>query len=429
MIAYKCNDRQYLFHSAPETNKLYGGAMGGGKTWALCAEAIALSCDYPGNRGYICRHELTSFKRSTGLTLDLLLTRANLIKRHHQTDHFYLLHNDSVIYYGGLGDDLNAIDKLKSMELGWFAIDEASETTEAFFLMLGSRLRLQLPGIRYFGLLASNPDPGWLKQRFIDQKLPDHRFIPALPRDNPDLPAGYVDRLKELFPEDWQRRFLEGDWSAFEGTNNVFPYKAIQAACERVLEPGSPRALGVDVARSLGGDESVVALRRGSVGSFPKIDGAELHIRTNDLMVITGLVARAKAENAPIDSLNVDADGMGSGVVDRLRELKHDVNEFHGGGKSSNPDRFKNIKAEIYWGFRERLVDGTIALPDDLELKAQLTSCTYRVSSSGQLEITPKDEMKKKGIKSPDRAEAMIYAFAGDIGDMGGLYISDKSVF
>jgi phage terminase large subunit len=423
VIAYQANARQQLFHAAPETNKLYGGAMGGGKTWAICAEAIALSCDYPGNRGYICRHELTSFKRSTGLTLDLLLTRANLVKRHHQTDHFYLLHNDSVIYYGGLGDDLNAIDKLKSMELGWFAIDEASETTEAFFLMLGSRLRLQLPGIKYFGILASNPDPGWLKQRFIDQKLPDHIFIPALPRDNPDLPAGYVDRLKELFPEDWQRRFLEGDWSAFEGTNNVFPYAAIQAACERVLEPGRPKALGVDVARSLGGDESVVALRRGSVGSIKE------KVRTNDLMAVTGLVVKAKREEQPIDSLNVDADGMGGGVVDRLRELKHEVNEFHGGGKSSDPDRFRNLKAEIYWGFRERLVEGTVDLPDDLELKAQLTSCTYRVTSSGQLEITPKDEMKKKGIKSPDRAEAMIYAFAGDIGNQGGLFISDKSVF
>lgn len=423
MIAYQANPRQALFHAAPETNKLYGGAMGGGKTWALCAEAIALSCDYPGNRGYICRHELTSFKRSTGLTLDLLLSRAGLIERHHQTDHFYLLKNGSVIYYGGLGDDLNAIDKLKSMELGWFAIDEASETTEAFFLMLGSRLRLQLPGIKYFGLLASNPDPGWLKQRFIGQKLPDHIFIPALPKDNPDLPAGYVDRLKELFPADWVARFLEGDWDAFEGENNIFPYKAITEACGRILEPGSPRALGVDVARSLGGDESVVALRRGSVGSLAA------YIRTNDLMVVAGLVAKAKRENAPIDTLNVDADGVGGGVVDRLRESKHEVNEFHGGGKSSDPERFKNLKAEIYWGFRERLTAGTVALPDDLELKAQLTSCTYKTTPSGQLEITSKEEMARKGIKSPDRAEAMIYAFAGEIGDMGGLFISDKSVF
>ena len=424
MIAYKANARQALFHAASETNKLYGGAMGGGKTWALCAEAIALSCDYPGNRGYICRHELTSFKRSTGLTLDLLLRQAGLIERHHQTDHLYLLTNGSVIYYGGLGDDLNAIDKLKSMELGWFAIDEASETTESFFLMLGSRLRLKLPGIKYFGILASNPDPGWLKHRFVDQKLPDHIFIPALPKDNPDLPDGYVDRLRELFPNDWQARFLEGDWTAFEGTNNVFPYKDITAAFDREITPGIPQALGVDVARSLGGDESVIARRDGSVGRIIKA------LRTNDLMVIAGEVVIAKQGIGRKDNVNIDADGMGSGVVDRLREQGHDINEFHGGGKSSDPERFKNLKAEVYWGFRERMAEGTVSLPDDdMELKAQLTSCTYRVTSSGQLEITPKEEMKKKGIKSPDRAEAMIYAFAGDVRSRGGFFMSEKSVY
>ena len=49
--------------------KLYGGAMGGGKSYALCAEGIALSYDYPANRGYLCRHELVSFKKTTLLTL------------------------------------------------------------------------------------------------------------------------------------------------------------------------------------------------------------------------------------------------------------------------------------------------------------------------------------------------------------------------
>ncbi len=404
VTAYQANERQSLFHAASEEFKLYGGAMGGGKTWALCAEATALSCDYPGNRGYICRHELTSFKRSTGLTLDLLLSKSGLVVRHHQTDHFYQLTNGSMIYYGGLGDDASAIDKLKSMEIGWFAIDEASETTEAFFLMLGSRLRLQVPHIKYFGLLASNPDPGWLKSRFIDQKLPGHIFIPALPKDNPNLPSGYVERLRQLFPEEWQARFLEGDWSAFEGTNCVFPFQAIQSAAVRELAEGKPKALGVDVAR-YGDDESVVAVRAGGVGRIRAI------AKKSDLMAVTGTVSAAILDERPLDAINVDADGMGGGVVDRLRELKHQVYEFHGGGRPNDNERFRNLKAEAYWGFRDRLVAGNVSIPDDLELKAQLTSCTYRVTSSGQIEITPKEEMKKKGIKSPDRAEALIYAF------------------
>ncbi len=412
-LIYEANPRQAVFHAAPETYKLYGGAMGGGKTYALCAEAIALSCDYPGNRGFICRHELVSFKRTTLLTLQLLLEKAGLIARHHQTDHYFELTNGSFIYYGGLGDDQKAIEKLKSLEIGWFAIDEASETTESFFFMLGSRLRLKIPGIRYFGLLASNPDPGWLKARFIDRKLPEHIFVPALPTDNPKLPAGYVERLKELFPEDWQARFLKGDWGAFEGTNNVFPYQAIKAACDRTLEPGNPVVLGVDVAR-YGDDESVIGLRRGPVGRIVKV------LRKQDTMTTTGHVVIAKRDSSA-ETLNVDTDGLGAGVTDRLRELGHGVCEIHGGGPAKDTERFKNRKAEIYFGFRDRLIAGDVDLdPEDLELQAQLTSCTYKHTSSGQLEITSKEEMKKKGLKSPDRAEAMIYAFVA-AGTGGGF--------
>ncbi len=407
-LIYEANPRQAVFHAAPEIYKLYGGSMGGGKTWALCAEGIALSCDWPGNRGYVCRHELVSFKRTTLLTLQLLLERSQLIARHHQTDHYFELTNGSFIYYGGLGDDQKGIEKLKSLELGWFAIDEASETSESFFFMLGSRLRLQIPGIQYYGLLASNPDPGWLKARFIDRKLPDHIFVPALPTDNPKLPAGYVERLKELFPADWQKRFLEGDWGAFEGTNNVFPYTAIKAAAERDLVPGTPVVLGVDVAR-YGDDESVIALRRGPVGRVAQT------LRKTDTMTTTGQVVLVKRD-AESKTVNVDTDGLGAGVTDRLRELGHDVCEIHGGTPARDAERFKNRKAEFYWGFRERLIAEDVDLdPDDLELQAQLTSCTYRVTSSGQIEITPKDEMKKKGLKSPDRAEAMIYAFATEV--------------
>ena len=403
-IIYVATERQAAFHAAPEMFKLYGGAMGGGKTYALCAEGIALSISWPGNRGYICRHELKSFKRTTLLVLNDMLERSGLISNHHQTDNYYLLRNGSTIYYGGLGDDVSAIEKLKSMELGWYAIDEASETSEKFFLMLASRLRLKLPGIRYFGLLASNPDPGWLKYRFIDKKQAEHIFVPALPRDNPHLPPDYVARLQSVFPEEWQKRFIEGDWGAFEGTNNVFPYAAIRDALVSEAKASPPKEIGVDVAR-YGDDESIIAYREGAQFSILEV------IRKSDLMSLTGrIVHHIKAKNP--DATKIDADGMGAGVVDRLREQKYPVIEVHAGAKAKNSERFANQKAEIYWGFRERLLAGDVVLPDDLELQAQLTSCTYRIKSSGQIEITPKDEMKKQGLKSPDRAEGIIYAAA-----------------
>lgn len=412
-IVYEATPRQALFHAAPEMFRLYGGAMGGGKTYALCAEAIALSCDYPGNRGYICRNTNVDFSRTTYLVLDKMLRDSGLIAEHHKSSpSSYTLTNGSVIYYGGLDDTPQSEERLRSFDLGWFAIDEASETEERYFLTLASRLRLKVPGIRYFGLLATNPDQGWIKARFIDKKLPDHVFIPALPADNPHLPAGYVERLRSIFPDDWQKRFVDGDWGAFEGMNCVFPYKDINAACGRILPVSDPKVMGVDVAR-FGDDESPIAMREGPVGSFLEI------VSKTDLMTLTGKVVQHYNDKNP-ETINVDADGMGAGVVDRLLEQHLPVEEIHGGGKAYEHERFANRKAEIYWGFRERMIAGDLALPDDLELRAQLTSCTYKIKSTGQIEITPKDEMKKKGLKSPDRAEALIYAFA-DTAEIGIL--------
>jgi hypothetical protein len=405
VVVYAATDRQAVFHAAPEMFKLYGGAMGGGKTWALCAEAVALSCDYPGNRGYICRNTNVDFTRTTYIVLDKMLTDARLMADHHKSSPaYYDLVNGSRIYYGGLDDSPDSEERLRSFDLGWFAIDEASETQERYFLTLASRLRLKVPGIRYFGLLATNPDPGWIKARFVDRKRPDHVFVPALPTDNPHLPADYVVRLKSIFPEDWQKRFVEGDWGAFEGTNCVFPYAAINLACGREMAPTGVRRHGVDVAR-FGDDEGVIAEADGPVGSFREI------VPSADLMTFTGKVVIHYNDRKP-ETINVDADGMGAGVVDRLKEQRFPVAEIHGGARARDPERFSNRKAEIYWGFRERLIANDLALPDDLELRAQLTSCTYKIKSTGQIEITSKDEMKKKGLKSPDRAEALIYAFA-----------------
>lgn len=405
VIVYEATERQALFHAAPEMFKLYGGAMGGGKTYALCAEAVALSCDYPGNRGYICRNTNVDFTRTTYVILDQMLRDSGLVAEHHKSSpSYYVLTNGSWIYYGGLDDSPDSEERLRSFDLGWFAIDEASETQERYFLTLASRLRLKVEGIRYFGLLATNPDPGWIKARFIDRKLPDHIFVPALPADNPHLPADYVARLKSIFPEDWQKRFVEGDWGAFEGTNNVFPYASIIAAMSRTLPTTDPKELGVDVARE-GDDEAVIAFRSGPVASI------EEAIAKSDLMELTGRIVQWINRKRP-SALKVDADGMGFGVVDRLKELKYDVTEIHGGEPARESERFKNRKAEIYWAFRERLMAGNAVLPNDEILKAQLTSCTYKITSSGQIEITSKADMKRKGLKSPDRAEAIIYAFA-----------------
>jgi len=205
-------ETQTDFHTNPNRYKLFGGAMGGGKSYALAAEGLQLSLDYPGNVGYVGRLDFTDLRRTTYLSF-LEVIPQELILQHHQSEHWIKLKNGSTIYFGELKD----IESLKSLNLGWFAIDEASEVAEEAFLMLSSRLRLKIPNIKYYGIMASNPEPGWLKDRFVDEQRENHAFIPSLPKDNPHLPEEYISNLRANFPEIWVKRYLEGSWDVFEG--------------------------------------------------------------------------------------------------------------------------------------------------------------------------------------------------------------------
>ncbi|GAG93839.1 unnamed protein product [marine sediment metagenome] len=97
------NPRQWEFHQAPEKYKLYGGAYGGGKTACITNEGIALSIQYPGNRGFIGCREAKAFRDNALKQLEKFLP-AELIATHHKTEGFFQLVNGSVIMYGGLGE-------------------------------------------------------------------------------------------------------------------------------------------------------------------------------------------------------------------------------------------------------------------------------------------------------------------------------------
>ena len=101
---YKPTDKQIIAHTVSERFVLFGGAVGGGKSYWLCREAIELSLECSGNVGYLCRHELSSFMRTTMLTMERLLPN-EIVAQHHQTENYFRLVNGSLIFYGGLGDD------------------------------------------------------------------------------------------------------------------------------------------------------------------------------------------------------------------------------------------------------------------------------------------------------------------------------------
>jgi hypothetical protein len=108
----------------------------------------------------------------------------------------------------------------------------------------------------------------------------------------------------------------------------------------------------------------------------------------------------------------VDADGLGAGVFDRLVELGHSVTEIRGGLPATQPEDFTNRRSEWYWDLRNRFERGEIDIdPNDDVLAKQLVSIKYKLTSRGQIQVETKDEMRKRGVPSPDRADALVYSF------------------
>ena len=127
----------------------------------------------------------------------------------------------------------------------------------------------------------------------------------------------------------------------------------------------------------------------------------------------------------PHATIHIDDDGVGGGVTDRLREviseqgLNISVVPCHNGGRALDKEHYANWATEQWCGLKQRFVDGDISIPQDDELAAQLSTRKYTINSRDQIILEDKGTYKKRIHRSPDRADALVLAFAnGDSEDI-----------
>ena len=442
---YAPHDRQILFHTSPRLYKMYGGAMGGGKTGAIINECIQLGLDYPGNAGLLLRKTWPSFRNTVLAQLEKFVD-PDLVYTWNKNEKRITFINGSVLIYGGFGSKPEDWDNYMSGEFGFIGLDQAEDFTEKDFTMLSTRLRLNIPGINYHFLLTCNPSPGWLKTRFIDHPMKDSVFIPALPQDNlENLPGDYIDRMLDILGDNEKKALLEGSWDVVGDPDNVYSYHKLNHAMGRDEDPGLPIAIGIDPAWS-GDDETAVALREGLRVTLP-ITGRDF-----DTMSIVGEVwsmvrERVKFWREDLEAkeieIRIDSVGIGAGVYDRFMETVDDMErEFNqledgtpigyedpryftiyiikvnGAAKPRDKTKFSNLRAEVHWSLKEIL--DSISIPNDRDMGSQFMAIKYKRNSAGLIEIIKKDDIKKTLGRSPDRAEAVLYAVAA-VGSSAGF--------
>lgn len=164
--------------------------------------------------------------------------------------------------------------------------------------------------------------------------------------------------------------------------------------------------IGVDVAR-FGDDESVICIRRGRkvypLQSYRGLDNVQLAQK------VIEQIGMHKPQ-----AVFVDGGGTGSGVVDYCRSLGYGVIEVNFGSSPRDPKKY-SLKTDEIWGDMRDAVKAGVDLPDDQELMDQLIGREYGFTPKMQIKLEKKEDMKKRGLSSPDRADALALTYSENV--------------
>ena len=229
------------------------------------------------------------------------------------------------------------------------------------------------------------------------------------------IPADKLAEMKAEMTDTEIRQELLCDFTA-SAANIVIPIDLVTEAAARNITQdqveGAVSVMGVDVAR-FGDDDTVITHRQG-LCCHPQI---KLHGLST--MEVASAVAAHYWKIKP-DAIIVDAGAMGAGVIDRLRQMgMPNVFEINFGGSAIDSDRYANLRAEIYFKTLEWLKAGG-AIPNDTDLKSELTVTEYKYTSAGKIILQPKEHIKELTGRSPDRADSLALTFAVPVNKTAG---------
>lgn len=310
------------------------------------------------------------------------------------------------IFRGMRDQNAETIKSLEGYTVAWF--EEAQTCSQRSLDLLRPTIRAPGSELWFTWNPRSRTDP---VDKFFRQKPPsDAIVVRANYSDNPWFPAELEGErlLDETGDEARYRNIWLGDYED-QSDKQLISAKIVDRAMTTKVEVTrqDEKIMAVDVAR-YGDDETVICFRRGrDAYSEPWVYLSKL-----DTMEVAARVAFHFDRVSP-HALFVDETGVGAGVVDRLKQLGYPVTPVNFG---SRPDgmtdaKVSNKRAEMWVRMKEWL-NGVSAIPDDQALAAQLTSVEYKHDANNALLLEKKEDMKRRGLPSPDRADALALTFA-----------------
>lgn len=190
------------------------------------------------------------------------------------------------------------------------------------------------------------------------------------------------------------------------GEDSYLDATTIARARKTKAEKFGPVVIGVDPAR-FGDDRTSIIRRQGRVAY-----GLESYTK-KDTMEVVGIVAKIIQSDEPA-KVFIDVGGLGAGIVDRLNELGYGdiVVAVNAGSSPLDAQKYKNKRAEMWGELKLWLNDEPCQIPDIDSLHADMINTKYKFDSNSRLVMESKEDMKKRGIRSSDEADALCLTFS-----------------
>lgn len=218
------NEKQKLFLADKHRHVAYGGARGGGKSWAVRVKAILLCLRWPGIKILIVRKTYRELINNHVVPLQQMLPTS--VARYHKTDKVFKFENGSTIWFGYCNNDSD-LDQYQGAEYDVIFFDEATQLQESWLKKINLAVRQPngLPKRTYYTCNPGGVSHHYIKRLFIDRKyeakeIPEnYSFTQALVTDNKalmNMQPEYVAELEALPPK-LRKAWLEGDWDVYDG--------------------------------------------------------------------------------------------------------------------------------------------------------------------------------------------------------------------
>lgn len=368
---------------------LYGGAIRGGKTYAMLGTFILLCKLFPGSRWAIVRDSLPTLKRNTIPSFEKICPK-NFISKYNQDTQVVTFNNGSqILFFAENYNDDKELNRWKGLEVNGFGLEECNELQEVSFYKAIERAGTYIPktGTKPPPVImcTCNPSDGWVKRlwytRHRDGTLPtEWKYIAATILDNPAICSdeAYMRSLKDLPPYQYDL-FVNGNWDAQIDDLCIFEYEAIDNIFtnditkqkdkiigyhhftgEPIYTPAHPirHYITVDAAR-FGRDLCVIFVWKGWEVIHMSV------FKKSDMHDITGEIEELRQKFMVLKrNVLVDQDGVGGDTV------KYGKYEGFRGGDTAAEDpilrdgteKYKNKKTQCYYRIAKRVNDGGIRL-------------------------------------------------------------------